>query len=355
LVRDRLVGADRATKLLATLRVLDPELERTARDADGLEGESCQRASPGARDDLRGGGRCREEPGVVVLEGDAAETTRRIQRLEDADLRPAVVSLSEVQPDAVGPARLDHKRVDPPGVGNEIRLAMQEPAIAGTTCLDPRPASVRCGRRERRGELARGDLYQEIRSASESRQRERDRREVRTRIERVTKLLEHDRLFDEAQAGTTLRLGDRRAGPSKTCELWPGRTVPAILRRGDLREAPEGVTLREERASLRAELVLFWREAEVHQRLRGRPRTRSAMMFRRSSDVPASMVLPRLRSCWYCQKPSHTPPSPSSCAAMPCRDSASFVSRWWDSLQCSFATDPSGPGTPVRMSAVSER
>src|SRR5207247_1863233 len=109
--------------------------------------------------------------------------------------------------------------------------------------------------------------------------------------------LEHDPLFDKAQAGTTLRLRERRAGPSTTGELWPGRAVPAIRRRRDLREAREGITLLEERAGLRAELVLLRREAEVHQRLRGRPSTRSAMMFRRISDVPASMVLPRLRRC----------------------------------------------------------
>src|SRR5439155_17045186 len=109
----------------------------------------------------------------------------------------------------------------------------------------------------------RGDLRQEVRGASEGRQRERDRRPVRTRIERAAKLLEHDRLFDEAQPGTTLRLGDRRAGPSKAGELWPGRAVPAILRRRDLRKARKGITLLEERAGLRAELVLLRREAEV--------------------------------------------------------------------------------------------
>ena len=35
-----------------------------------------------------------------------------------------------------------------------------------------------------------------------------------------------------------------------------------------------------------------------HYRDLGRPRTRSATMLRRISDVPASIVLPRLRSCW---------------------------------------------------------
>src|SRR5439155_1472049 len=171
LVRDRLVRADRPAELLAAFGVLDTEGERLAGDADRLEGERRERAPPSGGDDLRGGGRCREEAGVVVSEGDAAEPPRYGDRVEDADLRPGAMA------------------------------------------------------------------------------------------------------------------------------LCPGRAVPAILRRRDLREARKGVTLLEKRAGLRAELVLFRREAEVHQRLLGRPRTRSAMMFRRISDVPASMVFPLLRSC----------------------------------------------------------
>ena len=54
----------------------------------------------------------------------------------------------------------------------------------------------------------------------------------------------------------------------------------------------------EERPRLRAQLVLQRREGEIHQRDLGSPSTRSATMFRRISDVPASIVLPRLRSCW---------------------------------------------------------
>ena len=43
-------------------------------------------------------------------------------------------------------------------------------------------------------------------------------------------------------------------------------------------------------------------EGGVHpQRLLGRLSTRSAMMLRRISEVPASIVLPRERSCWCCQ------------------------------------------------------
>src|SRR5881628_3727101 len=99
--------------------------------------------------------------------------------------------------------RGDHERVDQACIGNEICLTAQEPAIAVTTSIHCRPALVRRARRERRGERARGDLCQEVGSASEGRQRERDGREVRTRIERAAKLLEYDRLFDEAESGTT--------------------------------------------------------------------------------------------------------------------------------------------------------
>src|SRR5207249_9803796 len=142
--------------------------------------------------------------------------------------RPGALALRAVRSSAVGPARLARWRVDPCGVGDEMGLTAREPAITGPTCFHRRPC------RERRGECAGGNLCQEVGGAGERRQRERDGREVRTRIKRAAQLLEHDRLFDEAQAGTTLRLGDRRAGPSKTRELWPGRAVPAILRRRDL-------------------------------------------------------------------------------------------------------------------------
>ena len=74
----------------------------------------------------------------------------------------------------------------------------------------------------------------------------------------------------------------------------------------------------------------------------GRPSTRSAMMLRSTSEVPASIVLPRLRSCWWFHQPSSRMPSgPSS-------SRASFVSRWFASDQRSFTAEPSGPGMPVR-------
>src|SRR6267143_5505513 len=92
LVRDRLVRADRPAELLAAFRVLDTERESLTGDADRLEGECGQCASPSGGNDLRGGGRCREEPGVVVLEGDASETTRRVDGVEDVDVRPGAVA-----------------------------------------------------------------------------------------------------------------------------------------------------------------------------------------------------------------------------------------------------------------------
>src|SRR6266545_4534686 len=113
---------------------------------------------------------------------------------------------------------------------------------------------------------------------------------------------------------------------------------------GELVATPAAV--REHRARLAAQQLLIVREGELHQRLLGRPSTRSAMMLRRISLVPASIVLPRDRSCWWCQYPSSSPSRISI---------ASFVSRWFCSDQCSFAPEPSGPGMPVLISVASAR
>ena len=65
---------------------------------------------------------------------------------------------------------------------------------------------------------------------------------------------------------------------------------------GDLVAPPAAV--REHVARLAPQQLLLFGEGELHQRLLGRPSTRSEMMLRRISLVPASIVLPRLRSCW---------------------------------------------------------
>ena len=103
--------------------------------------------------------------------------------------------------------------------------------------------------------------------------------------ERTAHLLEQDRLLEEAEAGAAVRLGDRDPGPAEL---------------GELCHDGSGCAARNARACV-AELLLLGREGEVHQRDLGRPSTRSAMMLRRISDVPASIVLPRLRSCMCCQ------------------------------------------------------
>ena len=69
-------------------------------------------------------------------------------------------------------------------------------------------------------------------------------------------------------------------------------------------------------------------------------------MLRSTSDVPASIVLPRLRSCWWCHQPSSRMPS------APSSSRPSFVMRWFCSDQRSLIAEPSGPGMPVRCNAA---
>src|SRR5207249_3281627 len=123
----------------------------------------------------------------------------------------------------------------------------------------------------------------------------RDVREIGPGVAGVAELLEQQRLLDEAE----LRLRD--VEPTQLGEL-----APAIVFR--LPVAVEGETVGEPRARVLLERELFAVECEVHQRLRARPRTRSAMMLRSTSDVPASIVLPRLRSCWWFHQPSSRMP-----------------------------------------------
>src|SRR5207244_11774464 len=120
---------------------------------------------------------------------------------------------------------------------------------------------------------------------------------------------------------------------------------------GDVGPAPTAV--RQHLAGLPPQQLLLLGERELHQRDLGRPSTRSAMMLRRISLVPASIVLPRLRSCAFCQCPFATArslPGPSRAKA-PSISRAAFVRRWFVSDQNSLPTDPSGPGTPVFRSA----
>src|SRR5204862_1485970 len=89
-------------------------------------------------------------------------------------------------------------------------------------------------------------------------------------------------------------------------------------------------------------------EVEVH-RILGRPITRSAMMFLRISVVPPSIELARARRKRYVHGSS------SSWARGPAMSIASSVSAWLTSAQCHLPSDPSGPGTPYFICAVSPR
>ncbi len=110
-------------------------------------------------------------------------------------------------------------------------------------------------------------------------------RQERAGVERAAGLLEEDRLVEEREAAAAALLGNGDAEPAEVAQLAERRL---------------GVRL-EEGAGLAPQLLLLLGEREIHQRLRGRPRTRSAMMLRRISEVPASIVFPRERSCWCCQ------------------------------------------------------
>ena len=111
------------------------------------------------------------------------------------------------------------------------------------------------------------------------------RRQEGARVERPAGLLEQDRLVDERETAAAAVLGNRDAEPAELAEL---------------RERRFRVRL-EERTRFAAQLLLLLGEGEVHYRDLGRPSTRSAMMLRRISEVPASIVFPRERSCWCCQ------------------------------------------------------
>src|SRR5215471_505954 len=160
--------------------------------------------------------------------------------------------------------------------------------------------------------------------------------EIRAGIADVAHLLQEQRLLDEPEPGG----GD--VCPTHLLEL-----APAIVLL--LPVAVEREAVGQPGARLLLQFHLLFREREVHQRLLGRPSTRSATMLRSTSDVPASIVLPRLRSCWWFHQPSSRIPFG------PRTSRASLVRRWFASDQRSFTPDPSGPGTPVRSYVPSAR
>ncbi len=128
---------------------------------------------------------------------------------------------------------------------------------------------------------------------------QRDRAEPRRRQQRVAGLLGQDGVLEQAEVGVE---------PAELGQLLPHPGIPAVAV-GERDHPVDRVAVGQPVAGRRPQHLLLLGEGEVHcgrscsdgQRDRGRPSTRSAMMPRRISEVPASMVFPRLRSCWYCQ------------------------------------------------------
>ena len=113
----------------------------------------------------------------------------------------------------------------------------------------------------------------------------------------ASQLLAQDRKLDQAKPLTAILLGNRYPWPTQLAQLAPQILVEApLLGVGAHPLRPRALGQKLARGALDLALVLA--QAEVHQAAfnRGRPRTRSATMFLRTSVVPPSIVLPRARN-----------------------------------------------------------
>ena len=146
-------------------------------------------------------------------------------------------------PDDAERARLVRRREDLPFTALELVDAVaadDRDALGGVEVGDER------AERERPARLARRDCRSLLRR--ERGQRQPDRREVRTAVERAAELLEEHRLLEEGEAGAAVLLRDGHACPAELRQLRPRR----LGCRG------------EELAGLLAERVLLFGEREVH-------------------------------------------------------------------------------------------
>jgi hypothetical protein len=246
-VGHRLVRPDPTPELLALCRVGDGELERAGCDPHRLEREDRQRAG------AQRGQKLRREEG-----------TSRLAARHDPE-RPRLVARGEHL--AAGALELPHRVTTDDG---DVR--------SGVEIRDERR------QRERPAPLARRDGRLVL--GLQEREQRGGRPQGRVQQRRTRRFVEH-RLLEEAETRAAVLLRDRRAGPAELGQLRPRRL-------GRVGEEPPRLV---------AELLLQRREREVHAAYLdlGRPSTRSARMLRRISDVPASIVLPRLRSCCVVQ------------------------------------------------------
>ena len=247
-VRDRLVDADRPSELLA----------RARRARSRTRAHAARRRTPRARAPRACG--CGSPPGRSSRRarrpGSPPRTTPSGARLVARGQHLPLGAL-----ELVDPVPADDR--DPVGRVEVRRRADRAQASSSSLRWRPRPAS-RPAERARRAR----------RSRSTGRGRARARAPRRARPPR-----------GRPRPAPPSSSGDRDPGPAELGELVPRR----LRGRG------------EERARLLAERVLLGCEGGIHQRDLGNPSTRSATMLRSISEVPASIVFPRLRSCWCCQ------------------------------------------------------
>ena len=125
------------------------------------------------------------------------------------------------------------------------------------------------------------------RSPGSAGKRQCDGGEVRAAVERAPELLEEHGLLDEgeARARRLPRRSRRPVQPSSASSFHDG----------------SGFAARKALACSRSASCSGVNVKSIRQRDFGRPSTRSATMFRSTSEVPASIVFPRLLSCWCCQ------------------------------------------------------
>src|SRR5262245_8752595 len=266
-MRDRLIGADRPAELLALARILDRHLGGPLSDACELRADGDGQPVP---------------PGVEVagepLAGsvrDEAVAASRVDRLEGLEL-----DLGGGRDQRSFAVEGDHD-VRGGQVAEEGALTVGEAAegagrLAGGELLQPLGALfVRPGGRDDEG--GAGAAEERRRGAGDP------------------TLLEQDGELHHAESLATVLLGDRDAGPPELRDLLPETVVVGA----GLRELPHLLRLEaggEELVCGPLDLLLLVVQVEVHGYLSlGSPKTRSAMMFFRTSVVPPSMEFARER------------------------------------------------------------
>src|SRR3954453_10845193 len=339
-VRDGLEDADRTAELLAIARMLDRHLHRPLRDADRLgrhgDGDDVagarERAALPARERRRGG----------ALERHRGDAARRVEARRGLDAHAVAVQVDQRDLLVAGG---DDEDIRARRIGDRLERAGHRSAVElqGGVQRRNRPPPLALGdRRQPLGPLLRG-------AGRPDRERRGDGRQQRRRRERVAELLLQDGQLHHAESEAAVVLGDHERRPAEL-----GDRAPLLVGEAALvleREPPDllgRIAAREELASRLLDRLLVVGELEPH-RILGSPSTRSATMFLRISVVPPSIEFARARRKRYVQRSS------SSTARPPRNSIASSVSAWLTSAHCHLPSDPSGPGTPVRMMALRPR